>query len=419
MSAAPTRLSRRLGLGDAVLIGLGSMMGAGIFVALAPAASAASAGLLLGLVIAGAVALFNALSSAQLARLYPSSGGTYVYASERLGPGWGWMAGWAFVAGKLASCAAVALTFGHYVLPAYASWLAAGAVVAFTVLNYLGIERTAGATRAIVAIVLIALAAVVLMALSGGTSPGNLSPFLGPNGLYGVLQSAGIWFFAFAGYARIATLGEEVREPRRNIPRAMLLSLGIALTAYTLVALSALLAVGPVTLAGSDAPLVETVSAAGFAHWSWVVVLGAAVATLGVLLSLQAGVSRTLFAMAADRRLPAFLARVHPRHRVPYLAEVTVGLITAIIVMVVGVRSAIGLSSFTVLLYYAIANLSACTLGKEERLYRRAWAAAGLVGCAVLALALPMQSVIAGGLVMLVGLVILVVRSGRWSYRPA
>jgi len=413
MSERPDRLSRRLGLGDATLIGLGSMLGAGIFAALAPAASAASAGLLLGLLLAGTVALFNAMSSAQLARLYPASGGTYVYARERLGPGWGWMAGWAFVVGKLASCAAVALTFGHYVLPGQAQWLAAGAVAVLTALNYRGVRKTATATKVIVAVVLTALAAAVLMMLSGGVSVSNLRPLLGPEGAYGVLQSAGLWFFAFAGYARIATLGEEVREPERNIPRAMFLGLGAALAAYAAVALSALLLVGPDVLVASDAPLVTAVTTAGFGRWSWVVSVGAAFATLGVLLSLLAGVSRMLFAMAADRRLPSYLARVHPRYRVPYLAEVTVGVLVIAVVLLADVRSAIGFSSFTVLLYYAVANLSAFTLRDEERLYRKGWAVLGLGGCLALSFTLPLESVAVGGLVMLAGLVINWLRSRR------
>src|SRR5438270_10169818 len=214
---APSRLARRLGIFDAVALGLGSMVGAGIFAALAPAARYAGSALAIGLVIAGAVAYCNATSSARLAALYPESGGTYVYGRRRLGDIWGYLAGAAFVVGKLASCAAMALTFAHYAAPSIARPLAVGAVVALTAVNLAGIDKTAGLTRAIVALVLGALAIFVVAALLGGTVDGShLTTTHG--GALGVLRSGGILFFAFAGYARIATLGEEVADPARTIP---------------------------------------------------------------------------------------------------------------------------------------------------------------------------------------------------------
>ncbi|MGB9372208.1 MAG: amino acid permease, partial [Halobacteriota archaeon] len=227
MNAKTDRLSRSLGTQDAVFIGLGSMIGAGIFAALAPAASVAQAGLLFGLAIAACVAFFNASSSAQLARLYPASGGTYVYAKVRLSDFWGWIAGWGFVVGKLASCAAVALTFGYYLFPGYARYLAAAAVIAFMTLNYFGIKKTANATKIVVVIVVFSLVAIVVLILHGTPNIANLQPLSGSSGIYGILQSAGIWFFAFAGYSRIATLGEEVKNPETSIPRAILLGLSL------------------------------------------------------------------------------------------------------------------------------------------------------------------------------------------------
>ena len=170
---AQSRLARRLGTFDAVVVGLGSMVGAGIFAALSPAARYAGSALLIGLVLAGAVAYCNATSSARLAALYPESGGTYVYGRRRLGDVWGYLAGSAFIVGKLASCAAMALTFAHYAAPSIARPLAVGAVVALTAVNLAGIDKTAGLTRVIVALVLAALAAFVVVALAGGTVDGS------------------------------------------------------------------------------------------------------------------------------------------------------------------------------------------------------------------------------------------------------
>ena len=392
-------LRRQLGLADTVTLGLGSMIGAGIFVALAPAAAAAGTGLLIGLAIAGVVATCNAMSSAWLAARYPQSGGTYVYGRERLGPLWGHTAGWSFVVGKTASCAAMALTVGYYVWPQYAHAVAVAAVVALTALGYAGVQRSALLTRVIVAVVLAVLALVVTVLLGFGSADASRLGLGADISGYGVLQAAGLMFFAFAGYARIATLGEEVRDPARTIPRAIPIALGITLVVYALVAVAVLAVLGGPRLAASQAPLSDAVRAAGFEALQPVVGVAAAVGALGALLALLLGVSRTTLAMARDRHLPHVLAAVHPRHRIPHRAELAVGVAVALLAAVVDLGSAIGFSSFGVLLYYAIANASALTLG------RRVLPAVGLVGCLTLAVTLPVTSVLAGAAVVAVGMV--------------
>jgi basic amino acid/polyamine antiporter, APA family len=409
-SAGRPELARRLTTGDAVIIGLGSMIGAGVFAAIGPAAQAAGAGLLIGLAIAAAVAYCNATSSAQLAALYPRSGGTYVYGRERLGGFWGYLAGWGFVVGKTASCAAMALTFGAYAMPEYARPMAVAAVVALTAVNAAGVRKTAGLTRVIVVIVLAALAAVVTAALFGGElDTANLDD-LNVGGPFGVLESAGLLFFAFAGYARIATLGEEVVDPKRTIPKAVPIALGITLAVYATVAISALLAAGPQQLAEATAPLAVAVEAGGLAVLAPAVRIGATVASLGVLLSLTVGVSRTSFAMARNGELPGYLATVHPRTRTPYLAELTVAMLAIVLVLSVDLRGAIGFSSFAVLTYYAIANASAWTLSGDERRWPRWIAGAGVGGCALLAVTLPVRSVVAGAGVLTIGALVWLVR---------
>ena len=407
-------LARRLTLRDAVIIGLGAMIGAGVFAAPGPAAAAAGTWMLLGLVIASAVAYANATSSAELAALYPESGGTYVYARKRLNDYWGFLAGWGFVVGKIASLAAMALTFGAYVYPPLARPLGIAVVIVLTAVNYRGIEKTAYLTRIIVILVLTALAAVVLASLVGSNpSPSRLDLEM-PNGLLGVLQSAGLLFFAFAGYARLATLGEEVRDPSVTIPRAIPLALGITVTVYAAVLGSALLAVGPETLAEAPAPLVAAVEAGSLDFVAPVVSVGGAIAAGGVLVSLLAGVSRTTLSMARRRELPGFLAAVHPRFRTPYCAELVTAAIVIVIVLVADVRGAIGFSSFAVLIYYAIANASAWTLTPHERRWPRWLAGFGLMGCAILAVTLPLEAVVGGGLLLIAGSVIwFATRRGR------
>jgi APA family basic amino acid/polyamine antiporter len=386
-----------------VVIGLGSMIGAGIFASLAPAASAAGSGLLLGLALAAVVAYCNATSSARLAARYPQSGGTYVYGRERLGEFWGYLAGWGFVVGKTASCAAMALTVGSYLWPSQAHLVAVAAVVALTAVNYTGVQKSALLTRAIVAAVLAVLAAVVAACLTSGSTVAARLDVGADASFAGVLQAAGLLFFAFAGYARIATLGEEVRDPKRTIPRAIPLALGITLVVYAAVAVSVLLVLGPDRLAHSTAPLVDAVRSAGVPGLAPVVRAGAAVAALGSLLALILGVSRTTLAMARDRHLPRALAAVHPRFAVPHRAELAVGAVVAVLAATADVRGAIGFSSFGVLAYYAVANASAWTLTPEEGRPARIVPVLGTAGCLVLAFALPLGSVLMGAAVIATG----------------
>jgi APA family basic amino acid/polyamine antiporter len=427
VSTGSPELARRLGLLDAVVIGLGSMIGAGVFAVFGPAARAAGWGLLLGLALAAAVAYCNAMASAQLAAAYPTSGGTYVYGRERLGPWWGFAAGWGFVVGKTASCAAMALTVAAYVVPG-PEWgrRAAGiaAVLGLTALNYRGVTRTALLTRVLVACSLTALTVTVVgiaigvagrgsgpadavaTGLPGAALPGGdgLGGSLLGGGLLGVLQSAGLLFFAFAGYARIATMGEEVRDPERTIPRAIAVALAGAVVVYAVVGVAALVAAGPERLAAAPAPLTEAVRAAGVGGLAPVVRIGAALAGLGALLALVAGVGRTGLAMARERDLPAWLAAVHPRFRVPHHAEIALCVVVVLLVATADLRGAIGFSSFGVLVYYAIANASAFTQPAGQRRMPQVLNVLGALGCLVLVATLPAGSVAAGVLVFAVGL---------------
>ncbi|HQG70983.1 MAG TPA: amino acid permease, partial [Rhodoglobus sp.] len=301
MSIRPA-LARRLGPTDATLIGLGSMIGAGVFAAFTPAAQAAGSGLLVGLAVAALVAFANATSSAQLAAVYPTSGGSYVYGRERLGHWWGFFAGWSFVIGKTASCAAMALTFAAYAAPA--GWerpVAIVAVVALATVNLFGVTRTALLTRVIVVVVLVVLAVVVAAGASTGLPALAVTGSLVAGGWYGILQSAGLLFFAFAGYARIATMGEEVRDPARTIPLAITLALSATVLIYAVIGVVVLGVLGPDGVAGTPTPLSATVGAAGWAWATPAVRVGAAAASLGALLALVAGIGRTTLAMARER----------------------------------------------------------------------------------------------------------------------
>ncbi|WP_448720058.1 APC family permease [Microbacterium natoriense] len=395
-------LARRLTLRDAVAIGLGSMIGAGVFSVWGPAISVAGTGLLVALLIAGVVAFCNATASAQLAAVHPVAGGTYAYARAEIGPWSGYIAGWCFVIGKIASCAAMAMTFAAYAAPA--GWqvpVAVTAVAALCAVNCFGVTRTVQLTRILVTVSLLGLAIVVAAGFSTATTATPSPP---PEATaYGVLQGAGLLFFAFAGYARIATMGEEVTDPGRTIPRAIVLALGGAVLVYVLIAVVTLLVLGA-DAASSSAPLAEVVARAG---WSWLapdVRVAAATASLGALLALLTGIGRTTLAMAREADLPRFLAKIDERWQVPRRAEIIIAAVVIAIVLVADLRGAIGFSSFGVLLYYLIANASAFRQGADVRRYPRWLQVVGALGCLLLVSALPVVASLIGTGVVAVGI---------------
>ena len=290
-------------------------------------------------------------------------------------------------------------------------------VLGLTAVNYRGITRTAGLTRVLVAVVLVALGVAVVASLVGG-EPDASHLALGSDGTpYGVLQAAGLLFFAFAGYARIATLGEEVRDPERTIPRAIPLALGLAVAVYAVVAVTLLLVLGAAGIAATAAPVVAAVEAGTWSELVPVVRIGAAAASLGALLALIAGVSRTVLAMARENDLPRWLSAVHPRFRVPHRAELALAGAVCLLVLTVDLRGAIGFSSFGVLLYYVVANLAAFTQSADRRRWPRWLQVGGVLGCLVLVATLPWTSVVAGAAVFAVGVVYRLVRL-RMTERP-
>jgi APA family basic amino acid/polyamine antiporter len=237
--------------------------------------------------------------------------------------------------------------------------------------------------------------------VAAASGPAAASATDRPFDAYGVLQSAGLLFFAFAGYARLATMGEEVRDPARTIPRAILGALGLAVLIYTVVGAGLLAVLGPERLAASTQPLVDAAAA-----WPWTAAptrIGTAAASLGALLALIAGIGRTSLAMARNGDLPRALAVIDPVRSVPRRAEIVVGLIVVVLVLVADLRSAIGFSSFGVLLYYLVANVAALTQEAPHRRYPRLLAVVGVAGCLLLVATLPPASIAGGVAVLAVG----------------
>jgi APA family basic amino acid/polyamine antiporter len=405
-------LQRRLGLLDAVVVGAGSMIGAGVFSAWGPAADAAGSGVLIGLAVAAAVAFCNATSSAQLAAVHPESGGTYVYARRQLGAGWGHVAGWGFVVGKTASCVVLALTAGAYLWPAHGRVVGVTAVAAIAIVNVGGLSRTVTVTKFLLAASLVALAAVVVAGWSSSTTAlSRLTPI--GSSLGGVLRAGGFLFFAFAGYARIATLGEEVRDPATTIPKAIPRALAGVLLLYAVVGVTVLASVPVDAIAASSAPLGLVIDGSALDWLSPVVRAGAGIAALGVLLNLVPGVSRTVLAMARRHELPNWFAAVDDRRSLPLRAEAAVAAVVVALTALLDLRGAIGFSGVTILTYYGITNAACLTLARDQRRWPAPVAAVGLVGCVTLAVMLPLVSVVTGVAVLVAGVAVRAVTARR------
>jgi APA family basic amino acid/polyamine antiporter len=391
-------LRRELGLLDAVGIGLGAVMGAGIFVVTGVAAGVAGPAFLVGLAIAGIAATFNGLSSAQLAAVYPQSGGTYEYGYRVVSPAAGFAAGWMFLASKLAAAGTVAIGFGHYaavLIPGLEPVpTAVSAVILLTMANLFGVKKAGALNLAIVSLTLISLGFFV-----GGGLPSfeanNLRPFT-PHGWRGMAESCALLFFAYTGYARLATLGEEVREPEKNIPRAILLTLVLSFVIYLAVGTVAVGSVGADALAATRSPLekaAETFSASWIAQ---LLAVGAATAMLGVLLSQILGISRMMLAMARRGDLPGFLEKVDEKRGVPGRGILLTGIIALTLALAGTLEVVIAAAAFTILIYYAITNLSAIRMPQERRLYAPWIAWAGLFTCIAMAASLQFRTIAAG-----------------------
>lgn len=385
------------------MMGLGSILGTGVFVSIAIAAGAAGPAVILAIAVAGIVAACNGLSSAQLAANHPVSGGTYEYGYRWLKPSLGFTAGWMFLCAKSASAATASLGLSGYILHtlhiSQSAWripLALTAVVVLTLLVLCGIRRSSTANIAIVSVTLLTLTLFVVAGLpvALGFGSESLTPFFHPasrasSPSAGFLEACALMFVAYTGYGRIATLGEEIHNPRRNIPIAIIVTLIVSMVLYSAVGLVAVATVGAEAFsrAGGQnaAPLESVARALGQPGVGLVVAIGAVTAMLGVLLNLILGLSRVVLAMGRRRDIPARLGHVGGKAATPYPAVVLVGLMIAALVLIGDVKTTWSFSAFTVLVYYAITNLAAIRLHDEERLYPRAFAWLGLVACAFLA----------------------------------
>lgn len=408
MSATHATLSRSLNLKDAVAIGLGAVIGAGIFVVTGVAAGIAGPAFIVSLLIAGVVASFNALSSAQLAAVYPQSGGTYEYGYRLLHPLLGFSAGWMFLVSKLSAAGVVAIGFGSYLnqlIPLTSQEIySITAVVLLVVANYLGIKKAGAINLIIISITIFSLFYLIISGVPQ-IQKDNFTPF-SPIGLSGIAEASALLFFAFTGYARIATLAEEVNNPSVTIPKAIIITIVTAIILYAAVSIVAVGVIGSEAMAVTTSPLQKVAENLNTPEIEFIVVLGASTAMLGVLLSQVLGVSRMMLAMSRRQDLPTFLKFVHKHYKVPHKGVIVTGIIIIILILIGSFYFILNAAAFSILFYYAITNMAALKQPQKERLFHKIIPLLGLLGCIAMAFSLPLSVVFSGIGILIVGLTI-------------
>ena len=388
IDSSEPKLQRVIGLPSAVMLGLGSIIGTGLFVSLSIGVDIAGPMVIPAITLAGLVAMCNGLSSAQLAANHPISGGTYEYGHRWLNPTLGFTSGWMFLSAKSASAATAALGFAWYIYPEGTLPVAITLVVAVTLLTITGLQRSNAVNIAMVTLVLMTISAFVIKSTPALFEHSDrLQPLFDPKRFPDLLQATALMFVAYTGYGRVATLGEEVQEPRRTIPRAVIITLIISLILY--------LTVAAVGLAQAK-QLGKLANGFGGSLLDQIVTSGAAIAMVSVLLNLILGLSRVVLAMGRRGDLPKATTRINESTKVPALATITVGVLITGLVCLGDIKLTWSFSAFTVLVYYAITNLCAIRLKDEERLYPVWISYVGFIACLSLALFVDWRVMITG-----------------------
>ena len=374
---------QQLGLGGAVAIGLASMLGAGVFVVFSTAYAFATDLIFVAIGLAALVAGLNSWAIYQLAKQIDRPGGVYAYSRNYLNTHFSFLSGFAFVFGKIASIAAIALVFQKYVFPAQSFWPSVAAIALLAFINILGINRTAGVATFLSSVTILFFVTVITWAFLSPASPSQvIFDYVSPRPFEPIIMAAGVVFFAFAGYARVATLGDEVRDAKSNIPKAIVISLSAVLVIY--------LALAWVLLQNLGGKLVDTQTPVALLTETltgnpWITPIVAALASLGSMLALLAGVSRTAATMAEDQELPKVFQKRN-RFGSPWLAEVIIAAGAIALTSAGQIVWVIGFSSFSVLFYYAVGHLSAIAQPKEERVMPRWLNVVGITLCLTLAI---------------------------------
>jgi len=384
-SSQQSRFKQTLGLFDATAISVGAIIGAGIFVVTGIAAGLAGSALVISMLVAAIISMFTALSFAELTAWQPKEGSIYEYTYQLISPFAGFLVGWMWMLSNAFAGAAVSLGFAHYLTALFpilpASWVAAILCIAFAALNFFGIRQSARLNNFIVVAKLLILAFFIIFGLTH-VNMANFVPFAPFE--VGVLYGACFIFFAYGGFARVAIVADEIKDAKRNVPRAILLSLAISTIVYMFVGVVAVGLVGASELASSNSPLTKAMEVTNNVTASSIISAGALLATASVLLTSILGVSRMAYAMAKRKDIPEALSKLHPKHNTPYYSIWISGALMALLVLIIDLSKVVAISTFALLFYYSLANISALRLKVEKRLYPRFVPILGTASCLAL-----------------------------------
>lgn len=377
------RLKREIGLFGASALGIGAIVGSGIFIVTGIVAGLAGPAMILSILIAGVIAVFSAMSVAELSAYLPEEGGTYSFARKLISPFTGYIAGWIWVFSNIFVGAAVSLGFAQYFVTIFpevpVKVIAVIICIAFLVVNYVGVKESTLINNILVTLKVLILLFFISFAL-GYFKPGNFTPFA-PTGPMGIFMGAALIFFAYTGFARVTIMAEEVRNPEHTIPRSIYIALGVSTLLYILVSLTATGLVGTAALSHSMSPLAAAISSAGNPAATFIVSIGAMIATASVLLTTIMGVSRIVFAMGRSNDLPSFASRLHPRFSTPHYAIWLTGAFMVAAILFADLSLVITVSTFAMLIYYLIANAAAMQIPARERRYPGVIPVIGVVTC--------------------------------------
>ena len=379
--------NRTLTLKSSIYLGLSSMIGAGLFNNIAPTSKISSYGSIIGLLIASSLAFANASSSSQLSSLFPKTGGTYLYAKEVLGRPYDIIAGVVFIIGKTISCIAIALTVGNYLSPVYGKEIGVVLCLLIFLISFSGINKTAEIAKWFVWILfgLLIFYSVSILSTSGVSYS---IPVFKDISFDNILLSASIWFFAFTGYSRLATFGEEIKNPKEIIPKAIFTGLGVTVFLYLIISWLTLSIVRPEIIMNSSTPLLVAMDVSRFSAFTFLVIFASSIAMVSVFLALMPGISRIYVALSRDKILPQSFSKIHNKFNSAYFSEAFVLISVIIGIYIFDVVGSIKLSSFFILIYYTITNLCVIKLDKEKRLYSVGISYYGFILCLVLAISL-------------------------------
>ncbi|MEN6395960.1 MAG: amino acid permease, partial [Methanoregula sp.] len=394
------------GLFGATALGIGAIIGSGIFIVTGIVAGVAGPAMIFSVIIAGVIAVFSAMSVAELGAYLPEEGGTYAYAQKLISPFAGFIAGWIWIFSNIFVGAAVSLGFAHYFVTLFpgipVKSIALAICLIFIGINYIGLRESVLFNNILVTLKVLILLFFIVFGL-GFFRPGNLTPFA-PEGSMGILSGAALIFFAYTGFARVTIMAEEVKDPETTIPRSIYLALGISTVLYLFVSVIAIGLAGAPALAHSGSPLADAIGITGSSEAIFLVSTGAMIATASVLLNTVMGISRIVFSMARSQDLPKLFERIHPRFGTPHyaIAVTGAGMIAALLLADLTLVVAVG--TFAMLIYYLIANVAALRLTKEHRRYPVLVPVIGAMSCIGLVAFLSRDSLVIGSIGLLIGI---------------